>query len=101
MQTVSGISCWLRPLATYLLIFLSFVSVTNTNRPVYTIAVGTVAGSSSEDIGQALDVSITQKVSEKIEYGIGATLFEQGAYLKDQFGDRQLTDLYVVANINF
>ncbi|MDZ4081653.1 MAG: alginate export family protein [Bdellovibrionales bacterium] len=70
-------------------------------RPVDSIAVGTVAGSSSLEIGQAIDISITQKATEKIEYGIGGTLFEQGAYLKDQFGDRQLTDLYLVANILF
>lgn len=70
-------------------------------RPADSVAVGTVGGSSSLDIGQAIDLAVTQKASDKIEYGIGATLFDQGPYLKDQFGDRQLTDFYAVANISF
>ncbi len=70
-------------------------------RPTDSIAVGSIANSSSIDIGQAIDFAVTQRASDKIEYGIGATLFEQGSYLKDQFGDRQLTDFYAVANLNF
>lgn len=70
-------------------------------RPTDSVAVGTVAGSSSLEIGQAIDLAVTQKASDRIEYGIGATVFDQGAYLKDQFGDRQLTDFYAVANISF
>lgn len=70
-------------------------------RPTDGIAAGTVAGSTSKDIGQALDLAVTQKASAAIEYGLGATLFEQGAYLKDQFGDRQLTDFYAVTYIYF
>jgi hypothetical protein len=70
-------------------------------RPADSIAVGSAAGSSSLDIGQAIDFAVTQKANDRIEYGIGATVFEQGAYLKDQFGDRSLTDFYAVANINF
>lgn len=66
-----------------------------------TTAVGTTAASTSKDIGQSIELSAMHKASEHVEYGLGIAYFIQGAYLKDNFGDRTLTDFYALANVTF
>lgn len=66
-----------------------------------TTAVGATASSTSKDIGSSIELSMMHKASEKVEYGIGFAYFMQGAYLKDNFGDRTLTDFYALTNISF
>lgn len=70
-------------------------------RPQDSVAVGTANGSTSNDIGNAVDLALNFKSSDKVEYGIGATVFYSGSYLKDQFQDRVLTDFYAVTNLTF
>ncbi len=76
---------------------------TSTSATPYTIrdttTVGTTVASSSADIGSSLEFAVKYQMSEKVEYGIGAALFFQGAYLKENFGDRAMTDFYATANI--
>ncbi|MDX9731686.1 MAG: alginate export family protein [Bdellovibrionales bacterium] len=64
-------------------------------------AVGSVAGSNSKDIGQAIEAALAYRATDKVELGIGAAYFIQGDYLKNYFGDRELTDFYAVANVSF
>jgi hypothetical protein len=70
-------------------------------RTTDTTTVGTTVGSSSSDIGNSLELSAKYRITEKVEYGVGAALFSQGAYLKDQFGDRTMTDFYATASLVF
>lgn len=70
-------------------------------RPQDSIAVGTANGSTSDAIGDAIDLAFSYKASEKVEYGIGATVFQSGDYLKQQFQDRVMTDFYAVTNVTF
>jgi len=70
-------------------------------RPQDSIAVGTANGSTSDAIGDAIDLAFSYKASEKVEYGLGATVFQSGDYLKQQFQDRVMTDFYAVTNVTF
>jgi hypothetical protein len=63
--------------------------------------VGTGAASSSQDIGNAVELSVKFQFSEKIDYGMGVAIFSQGSYLKENFGDRTMTDFYAAVNIFF
>lgn len=66
-----------------------------------TIAVGATAASSSQDIGNSLELSVKYELSDKVEYGIGGAMFTQGSYLKENFGDRVMTDFYAMVNVEF
>lgn len=70
-------------------------------RPNGTTAVGSVATSTSLDIGQSLEAAFMYKASDRLEYGLGLAYFTQGEYLKKNFGDRELTDFYAVTNVTF
>lgn len=70
-------------------------------RPQDSVAVGTAGGSTSDAVGDAIDLAFSFKSSERVEYGVGATVFQSGEYLKQQFQDRVMTDFYAVANITF
>lgn len=66
-----------------------------------TTQIGSAATSSASDIGQSIEASALYKASDRLEYGIGFAYFIQGEYLKKNFGDRELTDFYAVANLTF